>query len=435
MNISDKIYALAREAEREMADVYADIDRISLENTARVLDVFKENRVSESYFAPTTGYGLGDVGRDAIDRICAGVFRAEAGFMRHTIASGTHALAIGLFGLLRPGDAMLSATGLPYDTMLEVIGIDDKGRPAASGDGSLADYGVEYRDTAMLSEGGVDIHAVSEAISQAGGKVKVVYIQRSKGYLSRPTLSASQIRGAAIEIRKAAKRMGVSVPYVVVDNCYGEFTETLEPCSIVDGETGADMMIGSLIKNPGGGIADCGGYIAGTARAVELAGYRLCCPGVGLEGGASLGQNRNILRGLFMAPHAVASALKTAHLAAYVFGSLGYGVYPSFRERRYDIIQTIQCGDPDLLVAVCQGIQAASPVDSYVSPIPSAMPGYADQVVMAAGGFVSGSSIELSCDGPLREPYTAYLQGGVTYEAGKLGILSAATALEETKRR
>ena len=423
MKISQKILSLAAEAEREMADIYADIDRIALENTEHVLDVFRENRVSEGYFAASTGYGYGDMGRDAIDRICAGVFRAEAGFMRHTMVSGTHALTVGLFSVLRPGDVMLSATGVPYDTIHGVIGIDGDGNRRADGTGSLADYGVSFEKVDM-TETGVDIPAVVAALKNE--KIKMVYIQRSKGYLCRPTLTVSEIRELTREVRLASCDLGREAPYVVLDNCYGEFVETSEPCG---GEDGVDLMIGSLIKNPGGGMADCGGYIVGRERAVELAGYRLTCPGVGLEAGASLGQNRNMLRGLFMAPHVVAQAMKTAHLAAYMFSSLGYKVFPEAMERRSDIIQTVECGTGDALVAFCRGIQSASPVDAYVSPEPWEMPGYDDPVVMAAGAFVGGASIELSCDGPMRAPFTAFLQGGLTYEAGKLGIMSAAENL------
>ncbi len=427
MLIPDNIRALATCAERELSEIFGDIDRISLSNTEHVLDVFRNNKVSEVHFAPSTGYGYGDLGRDAIDRICAEVFRAEAGFMRHNFISGTHALTVGLFGLLRPGDTLFSVTGNPYDTMLEVIGVDEKGKRRANGTGSLADYGVNYRETA-LSDGRVDLAAVCETL-RADASIKVVYLQRSKGYLARPTLTVREIRECADAVKKCAAELGRPAPFVVVDNCYGEFTEEREPCFTDGTLEGADMIIGSLIKNPGGGMADCGGYIAGSERAVELAGYRLVCPGVGLEAGASLGQNRNILRGLFLAPHVVAQAMKTAHLAAYIFDALGYKVSPAPFERRSDIIQTVECASGDALVSFCRGIQSASPVDAHVSPEPWAMPGYADEVVMAAGAFVGGSSIELSCDGPMREPYTAFLQGGITYEAGKLGILCAAARM------
>lgn len=427
MHISTHIRDITAKAEAELASLFADIDRISLANTEHVLDVFRNNKVSEAYFAPSTGYGYGDMGRDAIDRICAEVFRAESGFMRHNFVSGTHALTVGLFGLLRPGDVLLSATGNPYDTMLEVIGVDEKGCRRTDGSGSLADFGVCYREI-PLKNGKIDISAVCAAV-KSDSRIRVVYLQRSKGYLNRPTLTVAELR----EVADAVKKASADAPFVVVDNCYGEFTEETEPCFCGDGKAGADMIIGSLIKNPGGGMADCGGYIAGSSRAVELAGYRLVCPGVGLEAGATLGQNRNILRGLFLAPHVVAQAMKTAHLAAYVFDSMGYKVSPSPFERRSDIIQTVECATGEGLVSFCRGIQSASPVDAHVSPEPWAMPGYADEVVMAAGAFVGGSSIELSCDGPMREPFTAFLQGGITYEAGKLGIMCAAEAMGAKK--
>ncbi len=418
MQISERIRDLGNAAQRELAPVFRRIDDTALENTERVLDVFREERVSEAMFAHSTGYGYGDMGRDAIDRIAAKVFGGDAGFMRPAIICGTHALTIGLFGLLRPGDVLLSVTGAPYDTLAEVIGTS-----GAPGNGSLADFGVKYAEV-PLKDGDVDLSAVKSAVERAGDALKVVFIQRSKGYLNRKTLSVERIE----EIAKCARSWAKGDIYVVVDNCYGEFTETREPSS-----AGADLIIGSLIKNPGGGMADVGGYLVGTERAVELAGYRLCSPGIGLEAGASLGQNRNMLRGLFLAPHIVAQALKTAHFAAYVFDSLGYAVEPSAFETRYDIIQTVSLGTPEGLVGFCRGIQSASPVDSYVSPEPWAMPGYSDPVVMAAGAFVGGSSIELSADGPLRPPYTAFLQGGLTFESGMLGILAAAECCEAAK--
>lgn len=409
--IPETIEKLTADAEAALAPAFARIDRISFECTRKVLDAFRAERISEAMFAPSTGYGYGDVGRDAADRVCARIFGSDAAFIRPSILSGTHAITVGLFGLLRPGDVMLSLTNAPYDTLHDVIGI--KG---ADGSGSLADFGVTYDQVDMTPDGKIDLGAVKEKLELHGSRVKVAFIQRSKGYICRRTLSAEEIGEAARFVKSISPET-----FVVVDNCYGEFTEPVEPVAL-----GADMMIGSLIKNAGGGMADIGGYIAGIAKAVELAGNRLCCPGVGLEIGASLGQTRNILKGLFYAPHTTAQALKVAHLAAYIFDSLGYAVMPAPGEDRYDIIQTVTLGSPEGMVRFCRGIQCASPVDSYVIPEPWDMPGYDDPVVMAAGAFTGGSSIELSADGPMREPYTAYMQGGLTYESGRYGVMCAA---------
>lgn len=373
---------------------------------------FKEHRVSEAVFNPTSGYGYNDRGREILDEIWADVMGAEAAFVRHSIANGTQALTIGLFGLLRPGDIMFSIAGKPYDTLDEVIG-----NTGTAGNGSLRDFGVEYRQADLGDDGSFDKERIREVLVSEGDRVKVVFIQRSKGYLNRKTLSVDQI-GEIIKFVRSIKEDC----YVVVDNCYGEFTETREPCAV-----GADMVIGSLIKNPGGGMAESGGYIAGSAKAVELASYRLTSVGCGLEVGATLGQNKSLYKGLFYAPHTTAQALKTAHLAAYMFGKngLGFDVEPAWDEERYDIIQAVITHSPEGLCAICRGIQAGSPIDSYVVPEPWEMPGYTDKVIMAAGAFTQGSSIELSADGPLRPPYTAYLQGGLTYESGKIGIMSA----------
>lgn len=410
MQISDKIRALTAEAERALAERFRAVDEIAMTNTEHVLDVFRENRVSEAMFSPSTGYGYGDRGRDTADKIVAELFGAEAGFVRTAIISGTHALTVGLFGLLRPGDTLLSVTGAPYDTLREVIGMDAK-----NGDGSLADFGVSYKEVPMTTAGTVDLPAVKAAI-EATPSVKVVFLQRSKGYLDRRTLSVAEIGEVVSLVKSISKDI-----FVMVDNCYGEFTETSEPTAL-----GADLMVGSLIKNPGGGMADTGGYLSGTARAVELAGYRLSSPGVGIEAGASLGQTRNILKGFFYAPHTVAEAIKTATLAAYLFEKLGYEVSPGPFEVRHDIIQTVKCKSAEGLIRFCRGIQSASPIDSHVTPEPWPMPGYADPVIMAAGAFTGGSSIELSADGPVRPPYIAYLQGGLTYESARLGIMRAA---------
>lgn len=413
MIFSDKILSLAGEAEEALAPIFSEIDRISFVNTKKVMDAFASHRVSEAMFAPTSGYGYDDRGRDVLDAVWADVMDAEAAFVRHSIANGTQALTIGLFGLLRPGDIMFSIAGKPYDTLDEVIG-----NVGEAGNGSLRDFGVEYRQADLTADGAFDKKCIAEVLESEGDRIKVIFIQRSKGYLNRRTLSVSDIGDIIAFVRPLCPNA-----YVVVDNCYGEFTEEREPTAV-----GADMIIGSLIKNPGGGMAESGGYIAGKARAVELASYRLTSVGCGLEVGASLGQTKNMYKGLFYAPHTTAQALKTAHLAAYIFGSrgLGFDVEPEWNEKRYDIIQSIITHSAEGLCAICRGIQAGSPIDSFVTPEPWAMPGYTDKVIMAAGAFTQGSSIELSCDGPLREPYTAYLQGGLTYESGKIGILSAA---------
>ena len=418
MTFSDKTLALAREAEAALSDIFAEIDRVSYIGTCRVLDAFREERVSDACFGSTTGYGYDDRGREVLDRVWSHVFGTEAALVRHNFVNGTHALSTALFGLLRPGDTLLSVAGKPYDTLDGVIGISGK-----TGDGSLADFGVNYAQIEMTAEGGLDVDAIVERV-KTDNSVKVVFIQRSKGYLNRRTLSPDEI--SAVYDAVHATREGV---YVVVDNCYGEFTEESEPTAY-----GADMIIGSLIKNPGGGMAETGGYIAGTARAVELASYRLTSPGVGCEVGATMGQNKSLYKGLFYAPHTVAQALKTAHLAAYIFEKMGYDTYPSWNETRYDIIQTVITHDPDILCAFCRGIQAGSPVDSFVTPEPWDMPGYSDPVIMAAGAFIQGSSVELSADGPLRPPYTVYFQGGLTYESGKIGILTAADTVANFKK-
>ena len=343
-----------------------------------------------------------------MDKIYASVFGAEAAFVRHSILSGTHALTIALFGLLRPGDVMLSLTGKPYDTLDEVIGLCGE-----EGNGSLRDFGVIYKEVPLLETGLPDKEGIIRALREASS-VKVAFIQRSKGYLNRKTLSVDEI-GELVSLVKS-----VSDAFVVVDNCYGEFVEEKEPCAV-----GADLIVGSLIKNPGGGMAECGGYLAGSQKAIALCGQRFSAPGVGLEIGASLGQNKSMYKGLFFAPHTVGQALKTAHLTAYLFSSLGYKTEPAWDEERHDIIQTVVFGKPEGLIAFCRGIQEGSPVDSFVTCEPWAMPGYQDPVIMAAGTFTQGASLELSADGPIRPPYTAFMQGGLTYESGKYGVLCA----------
>ena len=414
MIFSQKINQLALEAENALASRFASIDRIAFDNTQKVMDAFREHRVSEGLFQSTSGYGYDDRGRDVLDAIWADVMGAEAAIVRHTIVSGTHALSIGLFGILRPGDVMYSVAGKPYDTLEEVIGIT--GNP---GDGSLRDFGVDYEQTDLKEDGSFDFDAIRATLERLGNRAKMVFVQRSKGYLNRKTLSVAEIGELVAFVKSISPKT-----YVVVDNCYGEFVETVEPTAV-----GADLIIGSLIKNPGGGMAETGGYLAGTKRAVELASYRLTSVGVGAEVGATMGQNKLMYKGLFYAPHTTAQALKTAHLAAYIFEKLGYDVEPRWDVERHDIIQSVITGSADKLCAFCRGIQMGSPVDAYVTPEPWAMPGYSDPVIMAAGAFTQGSSIELSADGPLRPPYTAYFQGGLTYESGRIGILAAAQSM------
>jgi cystathionine beta-lyase family protein involved in aluminum resistance len=411
MNFSQKVLELTREAEAALSERFSEIDAISFANTEKIMNAFKEHRVSEAMFNASSGYGYDDRGRDTLDRIWADVMDAEAAFVRHSIVNGTQALTIGLFGLLRPNDIIFSIAGKPYDTLDEVIG-----NVGEAGNGSLRDFGVEYMQSDLTEGGDFDYDRIKKGLEAYGKRVKVVFIQRSKGYLNRKTLSAAQIGEATRFVKSLSPES-----YVVVDNCYGEFTELHEPTYY-----GADMIIGSLIKNPGGGMAESGGYIAGTARAVELASYRLTSVGVGCEVGATLGQNKSMFKGLFYAPHTTSQAIKTALLAAYIFEKLGFDVEPKWTEPRYDIIQTVITQSPEKLCAFCRGIQAGSPIDSFVTPEPWDMPGYSDKVIMAAGAFTQGSSIELSADGPLRPPYTAFFQGGLTYESGRIGIMSAA---------
>lgn len=414
MIFNEKLLALSKEADAALVDVFARIDDVSEKNTQRVLEAFSNHRVSDSLFKFTSGYGYDDRGRDTLDEIWAEVFGTEDAMVRHNIVNGTSAISTGLFGLLRPGDIMLSVTGKPYDTLDEVIGLS--GTP---GNGSLRDFGVEYRQIELIDGKYVDLEAVKNEIKAENGRCKVVFIQRSKGYMNRRTLTVNEIGNVV----KAVKAIDPNI-FVAVDNCYGEFTEAIEP-----GHVGVDLMMGSLIKNPGGGMAETGGYLAGSKRAVELASYRLTSVGTGKEVGCSLNVTVNHYKGLFYAPHTVSQALKTAHFAAYVFSKLGYKVEPSYSDPRSDIIQTVITESPEGLCAFCRGIQAGSPVDSFVTPEPWEMPGYSDKVIMAAGTFVQGASIELSADGPMRAPYTAFFQGGLTYESGKYGILCAANEM------
>lgn len=408
-SIDSKLSELGAEAERRCAKAFARTDEICAYNEAKVLHAFTECRVSESHFAGSTGYGYDDRGREVLDEVFAMVTGSEDALVRHNFVSGTHALTVALFGVLRAGDRMVSVTGQPYDTMEEVIGIRGKGN------GSLRDFGVEYDQVDLLPDGSPDFAGIHAQVKGA----KIAYIQRSRGYALRPSLTVECI-GEIVRTVKAAEPNAV----VIVDNCYGEFVEKQEPTQV-----GADLIVGSLIKNPGGGIAKTGGYIAGRKDLVEQCAYRLTCVGMGKEVGCTLGESRSLFMGLFFASSVVASAVKTSIFALSLFNRLGYRVTPAFDAPRTDIIAAIELGSREGLVSFCQGIQKGSPVDSFVSPEPWDMPGYESEVVMAAGAFTLGASIELSADGPLREPYAVYLQGGLTYNTGKTGILLAAQSM------
>ena len=407
--ISDKTLKLVSEAEESIKEQFKHIENICEINQLRVMKAFADNRVSDSHFVATTGYGYDDLGRDTLDRVYADIMGAEDALVRHNFISGTHTISTALFAVLRPNDILVSITGKPYDTLEEVIGIQGE-----AGNGSLKDFGVKYVQIDLKHDGTPDLEQIKFTLTHMN--VKAVTIQRSKGYGWRPTYSAKDI-GALIEFVKEISPETICI----VDNCYGEFVETEEPTAY-----GADLIAGSLIKNPGGGLAPTGGYIAGKQKYVELCAYRLTSVGIGKEAGASLGFYRQMYQGLFMAPHVVSQALKAAVLCSAVFEKLGFEVDPKPNEIRHDIIQSIKFGDPDKVTAFCQGIQKGAPVDSFVTPEPWDMPGYSSQVIMAAGAFVQGASIELSADAPIKPPYIAYMQGGLTYESAKLGIMVAA---------
>lgn len=409
MNVNDirpEVYELARQAEEEIRPQFERVDRIAMLNTRKVMTAFQDNKVSDSCFAGTTGYGYDDLGREVLDKVYAQVFCTEAALVRIGFVNGTHALSAALFGILKPGDTLLSVTGLPYDTLRNAIGIE--------GDchGSLKFYGINYRQV-DLKNGEADLDAIKAAL--ADRSISAVLIQRSRGYENRKALSAEEIG----EICSAVKSVAPNVT-VMVDNCYGEFTGEHEPT-----EYGVDIMAGSLIKNPGGGLAPTGGYIVGRKDLVENAAMRLTTPGIGGECGASLGNNRLLFQGFFMAPHIVAQAIKTVTFCSAMMKKIGFESSPAPDEARNDIIQMITLKNAENMKKFCRGVQAGAPVDSYVTPEPWQMPGYNVPVIMAAGAFVQGSSIELSADGPMREPYTLYVQGGITYESGKLGIMMA----------
>ena len=403
MGISKEVLEFSNKILADLKERFDRIDDISEYNQMKVLHAMQKNQVSEMHLETSSGYGYTDLGRDTLEAVYADVFHTEDALVRTQIACGTHALNIALSGNLRPGDELLSVSGKPYDTLEEVIGI----RPSR---GSLAEYGVTYNQVDLLEDGSFDYEGIKNAIND---KTKVIAIQRSKGYLTRPTLSVQAIGNVIKYIKSINKDIKV-----MVDNCYGEFVDTVEPSDF-----GADMIVGSLIKNPGGGLAPIGGYIAGTKECVENAAFRLTTPGLGKEVGASLGVNKSFYQGLFMAPTVTAGALKGAIFAANVYEKLGYKVVPNSTEERHDIIQAVTFGTPEGVIEFCKGIQAAAPVDSHVEPEPWAMPGYDAPVIMAAGAFVSGSSIELSADGPIKPPYNVYFQGGLTWYHAKVGIM------------
>ena len=411
LGISSAVYDFGKTVEDSLKERFEKFDKTAEYNQMKVIHAMQKNRVSEACFGASSGYGYNDLGRETLEQVYADTFHTEACLVRPQITCGTHALAIALFGNLRPGDELLSPVGKPYDTLEEVIGI----RPS---NGSLAEYGVKYRQVDLLEDGTFDYENIKKAVNE---KTKLVTIQRSKGYQTRPTLSVARI-GQLISFIKEIK------PDVIcmVDNCYGEFVETIEPTDV-----GADLIVGSLIKNPGGGLAPIGGYIAGKKEYVDNAAYRLTSPGLGKEVGATLGVNQSFYQGFFLAPTVTASALKGAIFAANVYERLGFAVVPNSTESRHDIIQAVTFGAPEKVIAFCKGIQAAAPIDSYVDPEPWAMPGYDSDVIMAAGAFVQGSSIELSADGPIKPPYAVYFQGGLTWQHAKLGIMMSLQKLYE----
>ena len=418
MKISDirpEVYDMAQRAQARVSHRFAQIDTVAEQNTRRVMEAFQDNKVSDACFAGTTGYGYDDLGRDTLDRIYAQIFGTEAALVRIGFVNGTHALSAAMFALAKPGDTILAVTGLPYDTLRTAIGIEGNAH------GSLRFYGINYGQVDLTAAGEPDYEAIAKAVAQPG--VSAVMVQRSRGYADRKALTVEEIGRICRTVKTANPEVKV-----MVDNCYGEFTDVVEPTHV-----GADIVAGSLIKNPGGGLAPTGGYIAGSAELVERAAMRLTTPGIGGECGSTLGNNRLLFQGLFMAPHIVAQALKTAVFCAAMMDELGLESSPGVEDARSDIIQMVKLGSEENMKRFCLGIQAGAPVDSYVTPEPWPMPGYNCPVIMAAGSFIQGSSIELSADGPIREPYIAYMQGGLTYESGKLGIMMAVSAMLEEK--
>lgn len=410
--ISEKVIALIDESEREVSPVFEELDDIMTYNQYKVLDVFQKNRLADRHFSWNTGYGYDDAGREMIEKVYADVFHAEAALCRPTLVNGTHALAITLLGLLRPGDELIYCTGTPYDTLETVIGLKNY----EPGNGSLKDYGVTYRQVELLPDGNIDYEGLRNAISD---RTRMVTLQRSTGYGWRKAITIDKIEEWASFVSDINPNI-----IKMVDNSYGEFLDTKEPTDV-----GADVMAASLIKNPGGGLALTGAYVAGRKDLINRIQYRMTCPGIGGECGLTFGQTRSMFQGLFIAPRVVNGAVKGAVLCGRVFEKLGYDVCPKPEDKRSDIIEAVRLGTPEAVVSFCQGVQAAAPIDSYVKPIPWDMPGYDDQVVMAAGAFVQGSSIELSADAPIREPYNVYFQGGITYEHSKFGVIKALQAL------
>ena len=411
MGISEGVYEFSEKIWNSLSDRFAQIDAVSEYNQLKVIGAMQKNRVSEACLLGTTGYGYNDLGRDTLEAVYADIFHTEDALVRPQITCGTHALALALMSNLRPGDELLSPVGKPYDTLEEVIGIRES-------NGSLKEYGISYRQVDLLPDGSFDFEGIARAIN---GKTKLVTIQRSKGYQTRPTLSVERIEELITFIKERKPDV-----ICMVDNCYGEFTEAREPSDV-----GADLVVGSLIKNPGGGLAPIGGYLAGKKECIENAAYRLTSPGLGKEVGASLQVLNSFYQGLFLAPSVTANALKSAIFAANIYERLGFAVVPDSVESRHDIIQAVTFGDPEGVIAFCQGIQQAAAVDGHVTPEPWDMPGYDSPVIMAAGAFVSGSSIELSADGPIKPPYAVYFQGGLTWQHGKFGIMKTLQKLVE----
>lgn len=414
-SIDIDILKTAKIVEKDCNNIFEEINGIREFNQLKVIKAMQINNLGDSHFSGSTGYGYGDRGRDLLDRIYADIFKTEDALVRHQIVSGTHAIALCLFGNLRPGDQLLSVTGEPYDTLLEIIGIKGKGK------GSLKDFGVEYAQVDLLKDGENICINYDEIQKKISLKTKMIYIQKSRGYSWRPSLNIQDIENIIAFVKNLKKDI-----IVLIDNCYGEFVETSEPT-----EVGGDIVVGSLIKNPGGGLVPAGGYVAGKEEYVRNSAYRLTAPGLGKEVGASLGNNRLLFQGLFMAPHIVSESLKGAIFTSALMEEMGYKVSPLKKSIRGDIIQAIKFNDSQSLIRFCQGIQKGSPVDSYVTPEPWDMPGYDNQIIMAAGGFIQGSSIELSADAPIKAPYIAYLQGGLVYEHVKLGVM---TALQELRK-